>query len=73
MDVKGWMWNIVDYVELGVFDSWYILRGDQVYTFGDDFPKSDPEELRIMEAFTERMFHCLYETTSLTVRIVSHS
>jgi hypothetical protein len=73
VDENGWMWDVVNYVELSVLNFWDILRGDRVQVFGNDFPKSDSEELCIVKAFAECMLHRLCESASLTVRIIPHS
>ncbi len=66
------MWDIIDYVELRVLNFRNVVCRNCVHVFGDDVPKSDPEGLRIVDAFTEHMLHRLCESAPLTVGIVPH-
>jgi uncharacterized membrane protein YagU involved in acid resistance len=38
----------------------------------NNLPKSNPEELGVVEAFTEHMLYCFSTTTSLAVRVIPH-
>jgi hypothetical protein len=66
------MGDVIDYVELDILNFRDMLCRDRVQVFGNDFPKSDPEELRVVKTFTNCVLHRFCESASLTVGIIPH-